>query len=400
MSNPIRILEIIGLLERGGVEVWLMEMLRNIDRSAFQIEFLVHVDYPCAFDDEARNLGARILRLKQPKLMPLSYRRKLAGLLRKHGPYDVVHSHVHFRSGFNLQVAARCGVPIRIAHSHGDLRRLHQRAGILRKCYGKLAQRRINQYATLGLASSAFAAASLFGEQWRCDPRWQIFHPGLDFSRFARPIQPESLRKKLGIPNDRHVISHLSRLDPQKNHSFSLRLFQELLKSGMNAHLLIIGGGAMEQSLRAQIAAANLNDRVTMAGDQADVVPFLALTDCMLFPSMDEGLGIVVLEAQAMGVSTVASDCVPPDVSVLPGMVEFLPLDAPLAQWIAAVQAKLEQQPLNPTEAVRRMQASDFSVDQCLKKLCGIYGGSSNRTPAAEPMTDFAISKMRAAGAQ
>ena len=56
MPNPIRILQIIGLLDRGGVEVWLMNVLRNIDRSEFQIDFLVHVDYPCAFDDEARQL--------------------------------------------------------------------------------------------------------------------------------------------------------------------------------------------------------------------------------------------------------------------------------------------------------------------------------------------------------
>ena len=74
MAKPIRILQIIGLFERGGVEVWLMEMLRNIDRRAFQIDFLVHVDYPCAFDDEARQLGARILHLTQPKHMPFSYR--------------------------------------------------------------------------------------------------------------------------------------------------------------------------------------------------------------------------------------------------------------------------------------------------------------------------------------
>ena len=89
----------------------------------------------------------------------------------------------------------------------------------------------------------------------------------------------------------------------------------------------------------------------------------------MLFPSMDEGLGIVVLEAQAMGVPTVASDCVPPDVSVLPGMVEFLPLDAPLARWIPRFNAKLQQPPLNRTEAVRCMQASDFSVDQSLQTI-------------------------------
>ncbi len=130
MPNPIRILQIIGLLDRGGVEVWLMNVLRNIDRSEFQIDFLVHVDYPCAFDDEARQLGTRILRLRQPKHIPLSYRRQLSALLRDHGPYDIFHSHVHLRSGFNLQTAASCGVPVQIAHSHADSRRWYEHASL------------------------------------------------------------------------------------------------------------------------------------------------------------------------------------------------------------------------------------------------------------------------------
>ena len=282
---------------------------------------------------------------------------------------------MNFHTGFNLQTARRCGVPIRIAHSHGDTRRLVQQEGLLRKAYTHLAHRRIQQFATRGLASSAFAAASLFGENWKSDPRWQILHPGIDFSRFARGQQPEKLRAELGIPSDRRIVGHLSRLDPQKNHRFSLRVFQALLDSGTNAHWLVIGAGVMERALRSEIESANLNDRVTLVGDQADVVPFLALTECLLFPSLDEGLGMVVLEAQAMGVPTVASDYVPPDVCVIPEMVELLSLHVPLAQWVAAVQSKLNQPRLNPLEAVVRLQASDFSVEQSLQKLCAVYRG-------------------------
>jgi glycosyltransferase involved in cell wall biosynthesis len=375
MPTPIRILQIIGLLNRGGVEVWLMNVLRNIDRSEFQIDFLVHVDYPCAFDDEARQLGARIIRLKQPKHTPFSYRRKLSAILREHGPYDIVHSHVHLHTGFNLQTAASCGVPVRIAHSHDDSRRRYEHASLPRRAYAMLARRRILQYATHGLACSSFAAASLYGENWRNDPRWKVFHYGIDFTRFGRPAQPAELRAKLGIPDDRHVIVHLSRLDLQKNHEFSLRLLSELLTSNVNTHLLLVGGGPMEEQIKSQIQAANLGNRVTMVGDQADVLPFLALAECMVFPSWHEGLGIVVLEAQAAGLPCVASEYVPPDVSVLPGMVQFCSLAAPLSSWVDAIKAKLNQPRLDRHQTVAQMDQSSFGLSQCLEQLCAIYRG-------------------------
>ncbi len=252
----------------------------------------------------------------------------------------------------------------------------------------------------MGLATSGFAAAALFGDEWQNDPRYRVLHCGIDFSRFTRSTQPEQLRAKLGIPRDRRIIGHLSRLDPQKNHTLSIRLLQEMLESGIDAHLLIIGGGAMEGQIRVQIESANLTQRVTMVGDQADVVPFLALTECLLFPSIDEGLGIVVLEGQAMGVPTVASDCVPPDVDVIPGMVEFLPLDAPPPRWIAAIQSKLNQPRLNPTEAVARLQASDFSVEQSLQKLCAIYRGEPYSSPLSGNTTDRGFLTLSAAEAR
>jgi len=177
-------------------------------------------------------------------------------------------------------------------------------------------------------------------------------------------------------------------------------LFHELLQRGIDAHLLIIGGGAMEGALRGQIESAGLTERVAMVGDQADVVPFLALTDCLLFPSLDEGLGIVALEGQAMGTPTVASDFVPTDVSVIPGMVEFLSLGAPLAQWVAAVQAKLNQPRLSPIEAVPQLQASDFSVERCLQRLCAIYRGATAPNVAVAVAPDGQISNLHTAAAR
>jgi glycosyltransferase involved in cell wall biosynthesis len=370
---PTRILHVLGRLERGGIEVWLMNVLRNLDRSRYQFDFAVHVDSPSAFDEDARRLGAQIHRLRPPRDEPIFYRRNLAKLLRRQGPYDVVHSHAHFFSGVILQTAAKCNVQNRIAHSHNDTRRLDQAAGFARRTYLNYCKRKIEQHATGGLACSSFAAAALFGDQWSMDPRWMLLHYGLDFSRFNPSADFKQLKAKWNIPADRFVIGQISRLDPQKNHALTLRIFKEFQQRRPQSHLLLVGGGALQSQIESDIAALGLSGHVTMAGDQSDVATFLGMMDCKIFPSTHEGLGIVAIEAQAAGVPVVASDRVPEDIRVLPGMVEFVPLDAPTSRWCDVIE-EIHSRPRPTTaECKQLMQASDFGIHQCLEKLLRIY---------------------------
>src|SRR6188474_985657 len=115
----MRVLHVLGGMDRGGVETWLMHVLREWDRGRGQMDFLVHTTRQCAYDEEVRALGARIIPCLTPR-RPWSYSKRLRRILRDFGPYDVVHSHVHHFSGMVLRAARTSGVPVRIAHSHND----------------------------------------------------------------------------------------------------------------------------------------------------------------------------------------------------------------------------------------------------------------------------------------
>lgn len=117
--TPVRILHVLGGMERAGAETWLMHLLRMIDRDRYRMDFLVHVPEPQDYDDEIRALGSSILPCPHTR-NPCRYARAFGEILRAHGPYDVVHSHVHHHSGFVLRLAKHAGVPTRIAHSHLD----------------------------------------------------------------------------------------------------------------------------------------------------------------------------------------------------------------------------------------------------------------------------------------
>ena len=179
----MRILHVLGALNRGGAETWLVQVLRHIDRSKYQFDFLVHSAEPGAYDEEVRALGARIIPCPKPS-NPLQYGINFCRILRRYGPYDCVHSHVHYYSGFVLMLAATQDVPMRIAQSHNDLRAVESGCSFPRKAYRTGTKALIRSFATVGLAVSELAAQDLFSEYWKSDPRWRCEPLGIDLEPF------------------------------------------------------------------------------------------------------------------------------------------------------------------------------------------------------------------------
>ena len=335
---------------------------------------------------EARELGAQIYVLKPPRQSPLSYGRRFARLLRGNGPFDVVHSHVHLFSGLVLRVAAQCRIPYRIAHSHTNDDISYAKGRPWRCAYRHIMRRSLHRYATAGLACSPSAAASLYGRDWQADSRWRVLPYGLDLSRFGRLPSRQHLRAELRLPPQRRIIGQVGRLSPEKNHHISIRILESLVQNGIDAHWLVVGGGALEGRIRELLKNSNLESRATLVGDQADVAPFVGAMDCLLFPSEWEGFGIVALEAQAAGVPVVASDRVPEQVVVIPGMVERIPLERGPAAFAESVITQLAVSPRPRAETCELLTQSQFGIANCVEQLCAIYRlGRDFRRHSASP---------------
>ena len=175
-GEAMKILHVVGSLDRGGAETWLTQMLRHIDRQVYSMDFLVHTTEPGALDKEVMELGARIVPCL-PRLNdgnPLQYARNFRRILRECGPYDCVHSHIHHSSGYVLMLAAMMGVPVRIAHSHNDTSAIDRTCPSLRRMYSSGMDMLIRRFATLGIAVSRSAAPSLFSPSWTADKRWLL----------------------------------------------------------------------------------------------------------------------------------------------------------------------------------------------------------------------------------
>jgi glycosyltransferase involved in cell wall biosynthesis len=371
--NKIRVLHVLGAMNRGGAETWLLHVLRHVDREWLQMDFLVHTDQPAAYDQELVALGARIFRCPVWR-NPLLYSKRFLEIAKRCGPFDVLHSHVHWFSGCTLAFARRAGILMRVAHSHNDTRTLNSSKRLLRKAYQETSRHLIAANCTHGLAASEPAAEDLFGTDWRHNPRFRVLYCGIDLAAFQQDVDSRAVRAEFGFSERDLVFGHVGRFDPQKNHSFLIETARELVNMTPHGKFLMVGDGPLRPEMERRINALGLKDRIVFAGLRPDVPRLMTgAMDMLLFPSIHEGLPLVLMEAQAAGLYSIVSEGIPKEAIINPVLVHRLPLSAGAHEW-ARVACHIANQPrFDRRRAVKIVAASPFAIRQSIQHLCGIY---------------------------
>ena len=369
-SGPLRVLHVVGQMDRGGIETWLMHVLRGVDRDRVAIDIMTNMDGPGQYDAEAQALGAKVIPCTQ-HTWPWVYVPQFLSILRREGPYDIVHSHVHHFSGFVLWLAWMAGVPVRIAHSHNTSSgRVDPSA--LRHLYERTASASIRRYSTAGFACSVPAATHLFGGNWRSDPRWRILYYGIDLTPYRNGRDTAHLRAALGIPPEAPLLGHVGRFARQKNHDFLIDIFAQVAQRRPEARLLLVGDGELRAAVAQKANGLGLSERVIFAGVRSDVPDLLRTMDVFILPSLYEGLGLVLIEAQTAGKPVVVSGSVPKEGLILADSIDVLPLSEPAARWAEAVLDKFACKP-DPEMAMEAMQESPFNIEMGRQELIRIY---------------------------
>jgi glycosyltransferase involved in cell wall biosynthesis len=380
----IRVLHVVGGLGVGGVEQWLVQVMREADRERFHFDFLVHHDDDGIHLAPARALGAGVL-VDHLAVKPSGdisrivdagqYVSRLRQILRV-GKYDVVHTHQHHFSSLAVFAAFHASVPVRIVHSHIDTSPVDQRASLARRSYLSAARSMILRYSTGGLAANERAALSLFGRQWRKNCR--ILYYGTDLRRFVACSDQTEYRRALGIPAGAWVVGHVGRFVEQKNHRFLLKIAVELAAIEPRFHLLLIGDGPLHAEVVDLARKAGLSDRVTFLGTRRDVPPLmLNAMDAYLMPSLYEGLPIALVEAQAAGLPCLISTSVSPASEAVPSLFRQLSLDVSPATWAAELQ---KLRPLaDRAVALQQVEAGPFNIRNSARAVTSYYDEQLSR---------------------
>ena len=316
----IRILQVVNIMDRAGIENVLMNYYRHIDKSQVQFDFLTHRVNDGAFDEEIKALGGKIY--KAPRLYPQNYPAYFAYMkkfFKEHPEYQIVHSHIDAMSYLPLLAAKKAGIPIRISHSHNTNIDKDYRY-ILKQCF----RAGINSVANLRKACSRDAGKYLFGKE-----EFQVIPNALDTSRFLYDSNVRcEVREELGI-TDKFVIGHVGRFTEQKNHAFIIELFEKVAIQREDAVLVLVGNGELKESVQDKVREKGLEDRVFILENRSDIQRIYQALDVFIFPSLYEGLGLVLVEAQISGLPCLVSVYVPEEAKISENM-QFLELDVEL----------------------------------------------------------------------
>lgn len=325
-KQPYRVLQVVTSMDRGGAETMIMNHYRAIDRTKIQFDFLVHRSHQGAYDNEIRQLGGRIYRAFP--IRPWNYCKYFKFLNKffneHYADFIAVHSHIQENSGFPLKYAKKYGIKCRISHSHiADL-------GIDYKYpFRKYGKYYVNKYASEKFACGKDAGIFLYGKK----SKFITFNNAIDSNKFK--YNTEILiktRAKLGIEN-KFVIGHIGRFCYQKNHTYIIDIFNELLKLKPNSTLVLVGDGPLRSGIEDKVNKLQIQNNVLFLGIRGDISDLMQAFDILLFPSLFEGLPVSIIEAQAAGLPCVLSDTIDNKTAITPN-VSFISLSADIQKWV------------------------------------------------------------------
>lgn len=337
-EEPIRVAHIIGKWGGGGVESVVMNYYRHIDRTKVQFDFICDEDSTIIPYEEIDSLGGRVI-LIPPYQKIFKYHRVLKKILKER-KYKIVHSHINTLSVFSLCAAKSAGVPVRIAHSHSTSNKIEYLKNGLKfvlKPFSKL-------FATHYMACTEYAGRWLFGDREFELGNVFILNNAIDVEKFEYNKELRDLkRKELSIDDETFVIGHIGRFVEQKNHRFLIDVFYKFHCEYPNSILLLVGQGPLMQEIKDKVNSLKLNEAVQFLGQREDVSELYQAFDLFLFPSLYEGLGMVMIEAQCSGLPCVASTEVPEE-SKVNEKAFYIPLKSDTELWVKVIEKTIHEQ--------------------------------------------------------
>lgn len=355
-----KVLHFVSKMDMAGQETFIMNVYRHINREKIQFNFLCTSSESGDYDEEIMLLGGQLFYLPQLKNLNGVKRyieeiKNITCWLKNNtDKFDVVHLHTyHALDVFVHLVACRkAHVKNVVMHSHSTIGMhvtLHKVLRVINRMFFKFT----------ALACSKEAGEWLFGKK-----KFDIVYNGIAVENFTFESEARyRIRRELNI-DDKVVFGHVGRLNYLKNHPFLIEVFEKYHQENTNSVLLLVGRGELEKEIRGIVDSKNLDDCIKFLGVHDNVRDYLSAFDIFMFPSLNEGLGIALVEAQINGLPSFVSDVVPREVVIAPN-VKFLPINDSNV-WVEEIKK-------SDFSRNTDINMNKFDITQTVKKLENIY---------------------------
>ncbi len=341
-----RLLCIVGGMNAGGAETFLMKLYRALDKTKYQMDFAVAITEKGHYDDEILSLGGKIHHITPKSKGFFKNFNSMRRIVRDNQYKYVLRTSQHALSALELLAARLGGAKVCVFRSSNSNTVTGSKKDLLlHKLCGFMPRR----FANVWIAPSTEAAEFMFGKGCVASGKVTLVHNAVDLDYFKfDPADRVACREELQLA-DRLVIGHVGRFNQQKNHGFLLEVFAEIARKRPDAVLLLVGKGELEQDIRQKAETMDIADKVIFAGVRSDIPRVLSAMDVFVFPSLYEGMPNTVIEAQATGLPCVIADTITPEADVT-GLVQYLPLSLEADKWAEAALQAVQTQRKNTHE--------------------------------------------------
>ena len=323
-----RLLCIVGGMNAGGAETFLMKIYRELDKTQYQMDFAVAIEEKGFYDDEIMAMGGRIHHIVPKSKGAVRNFMSVKELVKKEGYTYVLRTSQHSLSALEL-LAAKCGgaTTTIFRSSNSDTGSFSKVQAILHI----LCRFMPKTFANVRVAPSTEAAEFMFGKNCVKKKKSFLIHNAVDTGVYHYSSEGRKAISEEFDLSRKTVIGHVGRFSQQKNHMFLLDVFAEIKKQDSNAVLVLVGKGELEEEIKDKAGKLGVLDDIIFTGVRSDVPQLLSAMDVFVFPSFYEGMPNTVIEAQATGLPCVIADTITKEANIT-GLVEYLPLNNP-AYW-------------------------------------------------------------------
>ena len=351
----IRVLQIIGTLERGGAETFIVNLYRNIDRTKIQFDFAIYNEpSENSYYKEVVEMGGKVF-LLPPKAKGILYNFKaIQKIIREHS-YKIVWRHSDGCMGaIDLLAAKSAGASRTILHSHSS-----QTKGIELAVHYALKSF-IGSFVTDRFACGNKAGHWMYGRK-----PFNVIKNGIYVENFKYSHESRNQYRQEYQLQDKMVIGHVGRFHPVKNHQLIIDIFEKLMKQTSEVALVLIGEGELFAQIQELVKEKGLGKEVLFLGARSDIPELLQMMDVFVMPSLYEGFPVTLIEAQAAGLPCVVSSVISNEVDVT-GNVSFVDLDAPVDVWAEKIVEKRGSKTEDNTE---KLKAAGYDITDVAKRV-------------------------------
>lgn len=361
--SRIRVLHIGFSANMGGIERYLINIYRKIDKNEIKMDFLIlGSQEPCYYEEIKENTFF----IKGRKENYLEFKRQLKEFMIKN-KYDFIHIHLMSFSFFEPIIYARKYTNAKIIlHSHIADNII---SSSKTKFLNWIGENQIKKDVSfLKLACSNDAGRDMFKNFKNKD--FIVCNNGIEIQNFFYSESARNkIRKSLSIKDNELVIGNVGRFVEQKNHLFLIKVYKEIFKLNKETKLILIGTGQLKGEVEEYVKSEGLEKNVIYLDYVNNVDEYMSAFDSFLFPSLFEGLGIVLIEAQASGLNCIITDSLPDEINCSHRVKRLNLEQDQIEEWAKSTLVKS----INRNEERNNEKLNDFDINNTVKQLVEFY---------------------------